>query len=279
MLKTTFRGLALAGVLALSLPAYADNHKEDRVVATVNGANIFYSELVEAQKSMGGQAQAMPLEMIQGILVNSIADRKLVAAAARMQGVHKTDNFKKRMMGIEEHVLQREFLTKFAEAKMTDKAVKAAYDEMIKGFEPKKEVHARHILVKTQEEAEALIKELKGGADFVELAKTKSTGPSGPNGGDLGFFGQGMMVPEFEKAAFAMKAGEFSTEPVKTNFGYHVIKVEEFRKSEAPKLEEAEEQIKGKIANDAVTAYVAELRKKAKIKLFDENGKEIKEDK
>ncbi|WP_167730462.1 peptidylprolyl isomerase [Terasakiella sp. SH-1] len=279
MLKTTFRGLALAGALALSLPALADDHQKDRVVATVNGANIFYSELIEAQKAMGGQAQAMPLEMIQSMLINSIADRKLVAAAARMNGVHKTEDFKKRMMSIEEHVLQREHLTKFAEAKMTDKAVKAEYDKMVKDFTPQMEVHARHILVEKKEEADAVIKELKGGADFVELAKTKSTGPSGPNGGDLGFFGKGMMVPEFEAAAFSLKKGEFTKEAVKTQFGFHVIKVEETRQSKAPSLEESEEQIKGKIANEAVKTYVDSLRKKAEIKLFDADGKEIKQDK
>jgi len=281
MLKTTFRSFLFAGALLVALPAFAaDNNAadKDRVVATVNGANIYYSELLEAQRAMGGQAQSMPLNVIQGILVNSIADRKLVAAKARMDGLHKTDEFKQRMQSIEEHVLQRQFLIDFAEKAATEEKVKAAYDEMVKNFNPEKEVHARHILLKTEDEAKAVIKELEGGADFVELAKTKSTGPSGPNGGDLGFFGAGQMVPPFELAAFDLKEGEFSKKPVKTQFGYHVIKAEAFRVSEAPKLEAVEEKIKGDIANESVGEYIESLRKKAEIKMFDEAGKEIKMD-
>lgn len=280
MLKSTFRAFALAGALAITLPAFAaDEKNDDPVVATVNGANVYYSELLEAQRAMGEQAQAMPLEMIQSLLINSIADRKLVAAAARLQGVHKTEEFHKRMTSIEEHVLQRQLLTEFAEKQLTDEAIKTSYDQMVKNFTPEMEVNARHILVETEDEAKAIIKELDGGADFAELAKEKSTGPSGANGGDLGYFSAGAMVPEFDKAVFAMEKGEHSKEPVKTQFGFHVIKVEQYRSSEAPKLEEVEEQIKGEIANKAVSGYVATLRQQAKIVLFDKDGKEIKQDK
>ncbi len=281
MLKTTFKGLVLAGAMAIALPAIAADaeKKDDYVVATVNGSEIYFSDLMEAQRDMGAQAQAMPLEMIQNLLINSIADRKMVAAKARMEGIHKTDDFKKRMITVEEGVLSRQFLNGFAESKMTDDAVKAAYDDMVKDFKPEKEVHARHILVKTEDEAKAIIKELKEGADFAETAKAKSTGPSGATGGDLGFFARGAMVPAFEKAAFELKNGEVSAEPVKTQFGYHIIKVEESRDSEAPKLADVAEKLKGEIANDAVKKLIDDLRKKAEIKLFDKDGKEIEQDK
>lgn len=281
MLKTTFRSLALAGAMMIALPAFAaDDAKAtaDRVVATVNGAEIYYSELLEAQSAMGGQAQAMPLEAIQGLLINSIADRKLVAAAARLEGVHKTDEFKKRMQSIEEHVLQRQYLMSFAENAIEEDAIKAAHKKMVDSFNPEKEVHARHILVKSEDDAKAIIKELEGGADFAELAKEKSEGPSGKNGGDLGFFGAGQMVPAFELAAFDLKEGAFSKEPVKTQFGYHIIKAEAFRVTEPPKLAEVEEKIKGDLANKAVTEYIEGLRKQADIKMFDKTGKEIKMD-
>ena len=199
-----------------------------------------------------------------------------MAEEARKKGVHETDSYKKRLAGIEEHILQREHLTKFAEDAATDDKVKSAYEQMVKDFKPTMEVNARHILVKTEDEGKAIIKELDGGADFATLAKEKSTGPSGANGGDLGFFGQGAMVPEFEKAAFSLKKGEHSKEPVKTQFGFHVIKVEQYRESEAPKFEEAEQQLKGDIANKAVSKYIEGLRKSAKIVLFDKDGKEIK---
>lgn len=279
MLKSSLRAMALASVLAFSAPALAQDSAEDRVIATVNGAEIYYSDVLNAQQAMGEQAMAVPLQMIQGMLVNSIADRKLVAAEARESGITESDSFKKRMAEVEELILQREFLTQYAEDQLTDDAIKAAYDKMVKDFTPAKEVHARHILLKDEAAAQDVIKALKDGADFVELAKEKSTGPSGPNGGDLGFFGTGQMVPAFEQAAFALKAGEFSDTPVQTQFGYHVIKVEETRDTQAPAFEQAEESLKAQVANDAVSAYLDGLRKDAEIVLFDENGKPIAEDK
>lgn len=279
MLKSSLRAMALASVLAFSAPALAQDSTEDRVIATVNGAEIYYSDVLNAQQAMGEQAMAVPLQMIQGMLVNSIADRKLVAAEARKSGITDSESFKKRMTEVEELVLQREFLTKYAEDQLGDDALKAAYDKMVEGFEPQKEVHARHILLKDEAAAQEVITALKDGADFVELAKEKSTGPSGPNGGDLGFFGTGQMVPAFEQAAFALKAGEFSDVPVQTQFGYHVIKVEEARDTQPPSFEEASESLKAQVANDTVSAYLDGLRKDAEIILFDENGKPIAEDK
>jgi peptidyl-prolyl cis-trans isomerase C len=279
MLKTTFRTLVMAGALTLSVSAIADEKKDDPVVATVNGVEIYYSQVQQAQRAMGGQAMAVPLEMIQSMLINTIADRTIVAEQARKDGFDKNEEFKKRMADIEQQVLARDFIADYAEKQITDKRVEEAYQAMIKDFEPQKEVRARHILVEDEAAAKDVIKELEGGADFVELAKTKSTGPSGPQGGDLGFFSAGAMVPEFEKAAFALKAGEFSKEPVKTQFGYHVIKLEEERKTQPPKLEDVKDQIEGEIGNEAVSKYIEGLRKDAKIVLFDKDGKEIKEDK
>jgi len=279
MLKSSLRAMALASVMALSLPVMAQEATdEDRVVATVNGADVFYSDILNAQRAMGGQAMAMPLQMIQGMLINSIADRKLVAAEARKSDIVKSDSFKKRMAEVEELVLQREFLTQYAEEQLSDAALKTAYDKRVETFEPAKEVHARHILLEDEATALEVIKSLDDGADFATLAQEKSTGPSGPNGGDLGYFGAGQMVPEFEASAFALKAGDYSKEPVKTQFGYHVIKVEDNRETEVESFEAAEESLRAQIANEAVSAYLDGLRKEAKIVLFDADGNPIKED-
>ncbi|NJO38685.1 MAG: hypothetical protein HC871_15110, partial [Rhizobiales bacterium] len=121
------------------------------------------------------------------------------------------------------------------------------------------EVRARHILLASEDDAKAVIAELEGGADFSELAKEKSTGPSGPQGGDLGYFKKGQMVPEFGDAAFAMDVGSTSAAPVKTQFGFHVIKVEDKRKVE-PSFEETEPQIRQEVARAIVTALVEDLR-------------------
>ncbi|NVK20404.1 MAG: peptidylprolyl isomerase [Methylocystaceae bacterium] len=279
MLKNTFRALALAGALTISFNAMADDKKDDPVVATVNGMKIHHSQLIEAQRSMGGQVMAMPLEMIQAMLINTIADRLIVAEQARKEGFDKTDEFKARMKDIESNVLARDFIADYAEKQMTDKAVEKAYQDMLKGFTPADEVHARHILLKDEDAAKAVIKELDDGADFVELAKEKSTGPSGPQGGDLGYFAKGAMVEEFEKAAFDLDKGAYTKTPVQSQFGYHVIKVEDIRKSQPPKLEDVQEELKANIGKKAVGEYIDSLRKKADIVLLDKDGKEIKEDK
>lgn len=279
MLKNTLRAVALAGALTISFHALADDKKDDPVVATVNGAKIYYSQLIEAQRSMGGQAMAMPLEMIQGMLINTIADRLIVAEQARKEGFDKTDEFKARMKDIESNVLARDFIGDYAEKQMSEKAVQKAYQDMIKDFKPEDEIHARHILLKDEDAAKAVIKELDGGADFAELAKEKSTGPSGPQGGDLGYFSKGAMVEEFEKAVFDLDKGAYTKSPVKTQFGYHVIKAEDIRKSQPPKLEDVQEELKAEIGKQAVGEYIEALRKKADIVLLDKDGKEIKEDK
>ncbi|MDV7341319.1 peptidylprolyl isomerase [Terasakiella sp. A23] len=284
MFKTTFRALALAGALSISTAAIAHDHgksevAEDHVVATVNGEKIYLSEVAEAQRAMGQQAMQMPLERIQGMLINTIADRIIVSQAARKAGFDKTDAFKKRMKDIEAQVLARDFISDYAKKQMTDERVNAAYQEHIKGFKPSQEVNARHILVKEEAEAKAIIKELEGGADFAELAKAKSTGPSGRDGGDLGYFGPGAMVPPFDKAVFSLKKGEISKEPVQTQFGYHVIKVEDIRDTQPPKLDAIRHELESQIGNESVGAYVETLRKDAKIVLLDKDGKEMKMDK
>jgi peptidyl-prolyl cis-trans isomerase C len=163
-------------------------------------------------------------------------------------------------------------LRKKVEEGSTEEALKARYEELKKGdgfsFE---EVHARHILLASEEDAKAVITELEGGADFEELAKEKSTGPSAPNGGDLGYFKKGAMVPEFGEAAFSMDVGSTSAEPVQTQFGFHVIKVEDKRTNE-PSFEETEPQIRQEVARDIVTALVEGLRQGATIERFNLDG-------
>ena len=140
---------------------------------------------------------------------------------------------------------------------------------VVKAHKPVPQVRARHILVDTKEEAEKIIEELKGGADFAELAK-QSKDPSGQNGGDLGFFGAGQMVPEFEKAAFALEPGQFTQEPVKSQFGWHVIKVEEKRMSEPPSFAEVEAQLRNYLMRQKFETVLAGLRDKYPVEIVDQ---------
>lgn len=252
---------------------------KDPVVAVVNGHKIMKSHIEEAQQLLPRQYQQVPLEQIYPALVDSLIDTHLAAADARTKKMDQDKDFRSRMSRIEEQLLQRMVLEKEMTAAISDEALKKRYDKMVTGMASNEEVHARHILLKTEDDAKAVIKELSKGADFAELAKKKSTGPSGPNGGDLGFFGKGQMVPEFEKAAFAMSKGAVSPDPVKTQFGYHVIKVEERRKAEVPKYDAVVEQLRGEISQERGSAYVEKLRSGAKVTRFALDGKPLDEPK
>ncbi len=273
-LRTALAALVFALAAASGASMAAD---KDPVVAIVDGHKILKSHLIEAQQLLPRQYQAVPMEQIYPALVDSIIDTHLAAADARAKKMDKDADFRARMSRIEEQLLQRMVLEKEMTQAVSDEALKKRYEKMVAGLSGNEEVHARHILLKTEDEAKAVIKDLSGGADFAELAKKKSTGPSGPNGGDLGFFGKGQMVPEFEKAAFALSKGAVSTEPVKTQFGYHVIKLEGRRKAEVPKYDAVVEQLRGEISQERGAAYVDKLRAGAKVTRFTLEGKALEE--
>ncbi len=159
-------------------------------------------------------------------------------------------------------------------AAATEEAVNAAYEKLKSEFEPKEEIRARHILVVKEDEARDVVAKLDAGEDFVELAKTTSVGPSGPQGGDLGFFGEGQMVKPFSDAAFAMEPGTYTKDPVKTQFGWHVIKLEERRNTQPPALEQVRGELENQISNDAVSSLIEDLRGKATIDVVGEKKDE-----
>ncbi|MBC8338264.1 MAG: peptidylprolyl isomerase [Alphaproteobacteria bacterium] len=226
----------------------------------------------EAHQRLPEQYQRVPFDVIFPGLVDSLIDEQLSAAAARKDKLHDTELFKAQMARIEKQVLQRMAMSKAIETVVTDEAVRARYDEEIKKAASGEEVEASHILVKTEDEAKEIITALKKGGDFADLAKQKSTGPSGKDGGKLGFFGKGQMVPAFEKAAFALKAGTYTDPAVKTQFGWHIIKVENRRAAEAPSFEKMEPELRTAMFQEAGSAYIEKLRKGAKIARFNPDG-------
>ena len=261
--------LGLAPMSLASGPAQAAN---DPVVATVNGTKIMRSDVTQAYGQLPDQYKQVPFEQIFPALLDSLIDTKLAAGAARKAKIDETPAFKAELQGFTERLLGSTLIQREVETKVTDAAVKARYDEVTKEMGGKAEIHARHILLKTEDEAKAVIKELAGGADFAETAKKKSTGPSGPNGGDLGYFGQGQMVPEFEKAAFALDKGGMTDAPVQTQFGWHVIKVEDKRTKQPPTFAEMEPQIRQSMMREAGAAFTQGLREDAKIQRFNLDG-------
>ena len=248
---------------------------EDPVVAIVNGHKILRSDIKAAQQLLPQQYQSVPLQEMFPALVDSIIDTKLAAADARAQKSHELPLFLTRIDRIKEQLLQRIVLQQEMSREIKGDILQERYKEMVERLKKKEEIHARHILLKSEEEARTAIEELDKGADFAALAVKKSTGPSGPKGGDLGFFGKGQMVPEFEKVAFEIENGKYSPEPVKTNFGYHVIMVEGRRKAKVPKYESVVDKLRDEISQERGTSYVARLRKTAIVERFTFDGEAL----
>jgi len=256
-------------------PAQATTLK-DPVVANVNGQPVRLSELEVAQQALPPQYRNVPLQSVYGALLDRIIDTKLVVADGRKHKVADDPAFKKRMAFVEEQVIQDFWLQREIAKKVTPEKMQQRYEERLRSMPAEEEVHARHILVSTEDEAKALIADIKKGTAFDKLAKEKSTDKaSGAEGGDLGWFKKSDMVKEFADAAFALKKGELTEAPVKTQFGYHVILVEDRRKAPPPAFEELSEQIREEMAREAVSAILDQLRSTAKIEKFNMDGTKI----
>ncbi len=252
-------GLSATTTTALAGPAAGD------VVATVNGAPLYRWEVAMMHQALPPRFRNLPLERLFDQLVDRMIDRRLVTQAARRVGLHEKPEVKARIVFQSDEVLWQEYLKIAVEGEISETSLHQAYDAMVAKQAPKLEVHARHILVKEQEEARDIIKKLNGGAGFAEMARRHSTGPSGPKGGDLGYFGKSQMVPPFAEAAFAMEPGNYSQTPVQTRFGWHIILVEDRRQKPAPSFAESAPELKAELSRGLVAERVAELRKGAQV--------------
>jgi len=242
--------------------------EDDPVVAKVDGAEIRRSRALEEKGRMPAQMQQAPDDLILPMLTSLVIDTKLLAAEANRQNLQDDPEIRAQIARLEEILLAQVMLSRAVEGQITDEALQKRYQALVKETADKEEIHARHILVKEEDEAKAVIAELKNGADFAELAKEESTGPSAPNGGDLGYFGPGAMVPAFDEAAAALKTGAYTEEPVQTQFGWHVIKVEDRRKAEPPSFDQVSEQLRADLVREARSTYIEDLRGKADIETF-----------
>ena len=282
--------LCVAGMLALACgaatPALAqstspsqpaadtDGQAAEAVVAIVNGSKIYIGDVLRARQSLPLEYQSVPLEMIFEPLLNRLVDQMLLTMAAREAKIGDDPDVQEQLQALEDQVLQQGYLRKQIASEVTEAKLQARYEAQYKGQSGPEEVRARHILVETEEKAREVLADIRGGADFAEAAKTHSTGPSGPRGGDLGFFQAGQMVPEFSQAAFAMQAGEVS-EPVQTQFGWHIIKVEERRAAPAPAFEEVAEELRVEVEREVAAKVVSDLREGATIETFTPEGNPV----
>lgn len=256
-----------AALLALSLasPLRAADLTAETVIATVNGENITLGQMIAARKALPEQYQQLPDDVLfKGLLEQLIQQ----TAMAQVGEKNKTQLDDLNVENQKRAYFSGQVLEAAASAAVTEEALKKTYDEKYAKAVPAKEYDASHILVKTEEEAKAIKAELDKGADFAKLAKEKSKDPGAADGGDLGFFTKEQMVPEFSAVAFALEPGKIS-DPVKSQFGWHVIKVEEKRDRKPPDFEQVKGQIQNFVLRKAQADYVTKLRSEAKVERLD----------
>jgi peptidyl-prolyl cis-trans isomerase C len=241
----------------------------DTVLAHVNGKPITQGDVELAETDLDPQFAKMPPEQRRAAALSALIEIRVMADKAVADGIDKDPEFQRRMELLHERALHSALVDKEVSGAITDADLKKRYDEEMAKQPPVNEVHARHILVKTKEEAEAIIKELDKGGDFEKIAKEKSTDGSAPQGGDLGYFTEGQMVPEFAKAAFALPVGKYTEQPVQTQFGWHVIKVEDKRIKQPPSFDQVKAQLRQVVLRDKYFAMVKETRVAAQVDIAD----------
>ncbi len=267
--------VSAAAILAFSAPAFADEY----VMMKVNNQDVSSAEIQHMWEGLfpAGQAPAFDTvkpEMKDRILRAVMAEKILYGEAVK-QGVDKSDKVQKELEDIKKKLVVRTFLDSKTADMITDADIKKEYDAMVASTKDEKEVHARHILLNSEADAKEAKKKLDAGKSFEDVARdySKDAG-SAKQGGDLGWFTKDKMVPEFANAAFSMKKGEVSG-PVKSSFGWHIIKVEDIRKVTPPAFADVKDQIKAKLQEKKLNDYIAGLVKSADIKVYDAKGKEV----
>lgn len=275
-LRLPFAAAAVAAVLLAPIGAFAQDAAPptaadlEKVVVRVGDTTITEADLKFAAEDFEQELAQVPADQRRRILTDVLVDMQLMANAATTDGLDKGPEFAARMAFLKTRALRNAFFLQKISDTVTDAEIKARYDAELSKAEAPEEVHAFHILVPTKEEAEAIIKELDKGGDFAKLAKEKSQDPgSAEEGGDLGFFTAGQMVKPFEDAAFAMPVGTYTKEPVKSDFGWHVIKVTEKRKQAAPPLDQVAPQIRQLLVREKYDTTMTALRKDSKIDYVD----------
>ncbi len=267
MLKTKSTLLAAVFALSAAFPAFSQDVSATTILATVNGQNITMGHLIATRVALPEQYQTLPDDVLfEGILEQLIQQTVLSQAIGELS--HRAEI---QLENERRTFIAGEAIDEMVADAITEETLQAAYDEAFSDIVPEAEFNASHILVETEDEAKNLVILLNDGADFAELAREHSTGPSGPNGGELGWFGKGMMVQPFEEAVLLLEAGQISP-PVQTQFGWHVLILNEIREKGAPALAEVREELIAKIEGDAVESALATLLEAATITRTDLEG-------
>jgi len=279
-----FVATLLAGAMLLATPTLAQapaaqapaaqtaqTTPADPVVARVNGKEIRLSDVSDTAQQLPPEARSMPPGMLFPLLLDQLIDRAAIVELARKRGMDKEPAVVRQMVRAQDQALQTAIIGRDVGPLITEAELRARYDREIAGKPGEEEVHARHILLGSESDAKAVIAELKKGGDFATIARARSTDKA-TGDGDLGFFKQGDMVPEFATAAFALKAGETVEAPVKSQFGWHVIRVEARRSTPPPSFEEAYDGLRSKTVQEGVDKVLKEARTGLTVERFNMDG-------
>ena len=248
----------------------------DPVLAKVNGSEIRMSDLAVLAQNLPEEARQLPPAQLYPQLLDQAIDGKALVALARKEKLDANPDVARAMALSAERTLQSALVSREVGPSVEESKVRARYDATIAGKPGEEEIHARHILVASEDQAKKLIADLKAGADFAALAKANSTDPGAASGGDLGFFKATDMLPEFSAAAFALKPGQVADTPVQTRYGWHVIKVEERRNSAAPTYEQAHDELRQGMISEGINKLLAGARTQVKVERFNPDGSAVK---
>lgn len=255
----------------------AETAPDGVVIATVNGADIYRSELMEAFEQLPPDATQLGIDYIYQPLLDQLINTKLLEVEANNNLPADDPELVKRAAEMRGQVMVQIYFQRQIDIMVSDEKLDGKYQQYLAENPPQEEVHARHILLATEEEALAVLALIQSGMDFAEAAKAHSTGPSGPTGGDLGYFTKERMVAPFADAAFAMKAGDVSSAPVKTDFGWHVIKVEDRRSQPQTPFAEMRDELAEELTREVAADMIASLRENAEVETFDIDGNPLPE--
>lgn len=247
------------------------------VVAKVDGKDITRVDVYRFIQTMPQNIQQMPAIQVYPIAMEQVINTRIVQTQADNAKIVDSAEFKREVEIAKQQIARNLYLQKKVDAKLTDKAIKNAYDDYVKKIPTVEERRARHILVETEAKAKAVLDKLNKGGKFEELATELSIGPTAPKGGDLGYFAKAEMVPEFANAAFGMKKGSVLDKPVQTQFGWHVIQLVDVRDRAKPSIEQMTPVLRAELSRNLLDELIQEWRKDAKIEQFDINGKPLKD--
>ena len=259
---------AVAAVI-ISSPVMAAESKD--VLARMEGRDITRADVEKFMKDLPPQARALPPAILEPMALDQLINDQLILNAAKANDIQNSKEYQKREAELKDQLMREIYLTQKIDGKVSDSVVKNEYSKLRRDNPDQTEYEARHMLVDSKDEAEGLIKQLNNGADFAKLASKNNKGPEKEKGGELGYFTTKEVVPEFAEAIQKMKVGDITKEPVKTQFGWHVIQLENKRQREAPKFEMVKDQLRGQVTQRYVKDEVEKLRKDAKVVVFTDN--------